>query len=81
MSVVFCCLVTNHVLLFCDPMDSSSLPGSSVHGISQARVLEQIAISFSGHLPNPGIKPPSPASAGGIFITQSPGKPSMVFTV
>ena len=29
-----------------DPMDSS-LPGSSVHGIFQARVLEWAAISFS----------------------------------
>ena len=30
----------------CDPMDCS-LPGSSVHGIVQARVLEWVAISFS----------------------------------
>ena len=30
----------------CDPMDCS-LPGSSVHGILQARVLEWVAISFS----------------------------------
>ena len=31
----------------CNPMDYS-LPGSSVHGISQARILEWTAISFSG---------------------------------
>ena len=30
----------------CDPMDSS-LPGSSIHSIFQARVLEWVAISFS----------------------------------
>ena len=30
----------------CDPMDCSP-PGSSVHGIYQARILEWIAISFS----------------------------------
>ena len=30
----------------CDPMDSS-LPGSAVHGIFQARILEWAAISFS----------------------------------
>ena len=30
----------------CDPIDSS-LPGSSVHGILQARTLEWVAISFS----------------------------------
>ena len=32
----------------CDPMDCS-LPGPSVHGIFQARVLEWVAIAFSGH--------------------------------
>ena len=35
----------SHVRL-CDPMDCG-LPGSSVHGILQARILEWIAISFS----------------------------------
>ena len=30
----------------CDPMDCS-LPGSSIHGILQARILEWIVISFS----------------------------------
>ena len=34
------------VWLICNPLDSSS-PGSSVHGISQARILEWGAISFS----------------------------------
>ena len=31
----------------CDPTDCS-LPGSSVHGISRVRILEWVAISFSG---------------------------------
>ena len=34
----------------CGPMDCS-LPGSSVYGICQARVLEWVAIAFSGYLP------------------------------
>ena len=34
------------VWLFCNPMDCSP-PGSSVHGISQARILEWVAVSFS----------------------------------
>ena len=42
--------VENSMLLFfahfCDPVDSSP-PGSSVHGISQARISEWVAISFS----------------------------------
>ena len=43
-----------------DPMDYS-LPGSSVLGILQARILEWVAISFSRDLPDPGIEPVSPA--------------------
>ena len=33
-------------LTLCDPTDCS-LPGSSVHGILQAKILEQVAIPFS----------------------------------
>ena len=40
----------------CNPMDSSP-PGSSVHGILQARMLEWVAIAFSRGSSNPGIKP------------------------
>ena len=39
-------LVTQSCPTLCDPMDCS-LPASSIHGIFQARVLKQIAISFS----------------------------------
>ena len=38
--------VAQSCLTLCNPLDCS-LPGSSVHGIFQARVLEWIAISFS----------------------------------
>ena len=42
-----CCLVTeSRPDSFCDPVDCSP-PGSSVHGISQARILEWITTSFS----------------------------------
>ena len=37
-----------------------SLPGSSVHGILQARILEWQPFSSPGDLPDPGIKPMSP---------------------
>ena len=43
-----------------DPTDCS-LPGSSVHGIFQATVLEWVAIPSPGDLPNPGMEPRSPA--------------------
>ena len=38
--------VTQLCLTLCNPMDCNT-PGSSVHGIFQARILESIAISFS----------------------------------
>ena len=40
------CSVAQSCPTLCDPMDHSP-PGSSVHGISQARVLEWVAIFFS----------------------------------
>ena len=68
------------VWLFCSPMDYS-LPGSSVHGISQARTLEWIAISSprgSSWHRDQTRKPvslASPVLAGGVFITEPLGKP------
>ena len=41
-----CCLVIQLCLTLCDPMDCSP-SDSSVHGISQERILEWAAISFS----------------------------------
>ena len=41
-----CVCVFHVVQLFIEPMDGS-LPGSSVHGILQARILERVAVSFS----------------------------------
>ena len=58
----------------CDPMDFSS-SGSSVHGISQARILDWIAIPFRD-LPDLGIEPTSPMSpelAGRFSTTGPPG--------
>ena len=46
-------LVTQSCLTLCDPMDYN-LPGSSVHGISQGRILEWVAISFSRGSSQPG---------------------------
>ena len=42
-------------------------PGSSVRGILQARILEWVAVPVSKHLPDPGIKPGSPALQADLF--------------
>ena len=44
----------------CNPMDCI-LPGSSVHGLLQARTPEWVATDSPGGLPNPAIKPRFPA--------------------
>ena len=51
-----------------------SPPGSSVHGILQARILEWIAIPSPQDIPDPGIEPASPvfpALAGRFFTTSA----------
>ena len=56
-------------LTLCSPMDYG-LPGSSVHGIFQARILECVAISFRGDLPYPRIEPDFPAfQAGSLALS------------
>ena len=54
-------------------MDCSP-PGSSVHGISQARILEWVAFPSSGDLPDARINPTSSELAGRFFTTESRGK-------
>ena len=44
--IIFLVESLSYVQRFCDPMDCSP-PGSSVHGISQARILKWVVISFS----------------------------------
>ena len=57
----------------CNPMNCS-LPGSSVHGILQARILEWVAISFSRGTSDPGIKPRSPALQQMLYQLSYAGK-------
>ena len=63
--VCVCVLVAQLCPILCNSWDCS-LPGSSVLGILQARILEWVPIPFSRDLPNPGIKP-SPHTAGRFF--------------
>ena len=50
-----------------------SLPGSSVHGIFQASILEWIATPFSRGSSDPGIKPGSPALQADSLPSEPPG--------
>ena len=59
--------VAQSCLTFCDPMDYT------VHGILQARILDWVAFSFSGDLPNPGIEPRSPALQADSLLAEPQG--------
>ena len=67
-------LVAKSCPTLCDLMDCS-LPSSSVHGISQARMLEWVAIPSPPDLSNPGIELRSPVLQGKCLTSESPGKP------
>ena len=57
-------------------MDCRS-PGSSVHGILQARILEWVAILFSRGASQPGIKLRSPTLWADSLLSEPPGKPTL----
>ena len=52
-----------------------SPPGSSVHGILQARILEWVACPPPGDILDPGIKPRYPALWADSLPFEPPGKP------
>ena len=56
-----------------DSMDCS-LPGSSVHKILQAGILEWVAFPTPDDLPHPGIEPGSPALQADSLPSEPPGK-------
>ena len=66
-------LVTLSCLTLCDPMDCR-LPGSSVHGILQARTLEWVAIPFSRVSSQPRDPAWVSCIAGRFFTAEAPGK-------
>jgi len=54
-----------------------SLPGSSVRGILQARILEWVAISFSRGSSQPRSRTRSPALQADALSFEPPGKPGL----
>ena len=58
-------------LTLCNPMDWDY----TVHGILQARILKWVAFPYPGDLPNPWIKPRSPALQADSLPAEPRGKP------
>ena len=81
------CLKQYHIIYCCESSSCSvmsdswqphdcSLPGSSVHGILQARIPERLAIPFSRDLPDQGIEPTSPILQAHSLLSEPPEKPN-----
>ena len=64
--------VRQSCLTLCDAMDCTP-PGSSVLGMLQARILQWVAISPPGDLPNPGLEPGSPSLQADSLPTELQG--------
>ena len=71
-----CCLVLSCAGIFCDSMDCAPLS----KGFPRQEYWSELPFSSLGDLPNPGIEPASPALAGELFTTESPGKPCLHLT-
>ena len=56
-------------------------PGSSVHGILQARILQWVAISFSRGSSTPGTEPGSPAFQADSLLSEPSGKPHYILYI
>ena len=67
-------LVTQLCLTLYNPMDCTP-PGSSVHGISQARILEWVACPSPEDLHDPEIEPRTPALQADSLSLELLGKP------
>ena len=71
---------TQSCLTLCEPMDCN-MSGSSVHGIFQARILEQVAISFSRGSSWPRNWTQVFCIAGRFFTSRATGEAHLYFSV
>ena len=74
--IYLCVCMLSHIWLFATPW-IIACQGSSVRGITEARILEWVAFPSSGDLPNPGIKPESPALQMDFLLLSHWGSPQL----
>ena len=75
-----CCLVAQSCPTLCDTIDCSP-PGSSVHGILQARILEWVAMPCSRGSSWPRDRTWVSCIAGGFFTAEPPGKTKVLSSI
>ena len=67
--------VAQSCLMLCDPMNSSLHQAPPSMGFSRREYWSGLPFPSPGNLPNPGIKPGTPALQAGALSSEPPGKP------
>ena len=78
---VLCALLCSVASVMFDPLQPYSLPGSSLHGILQQRIMEQLPCPPAGDLPDPGIEPISPALQADSLMLRHQGGTCLMIPV
>ena len=74
MLLLCCCLVAKSCLVFFDPMDYIAHQAPLSLGFPRQEYWSALPFPPPGDLPDPGIQSTSPVLAGGVFVTELPGK-------
>ena len=84
----FCCMPEINITLLCYCLShyvvssSFATPWTPLSmGFPRQEYWSVLPFPSPGDPPDPGIKPTSPALAGGFFITEPPGKPQINYTI
>ena len=70
----YCCLVSKSCRTLCNPMNCIAFQASLSMEFSRQEYWSGLTFLSSGDLANPGVKPMSPALAGGVFTAEPTGK-------
>ena len=73
------CLVAQSCPTLCHSMDCIP-PGSSVHRLLQTKYQSGLSFPSPGDLPDPGIKPWSPALQADALSSEPPGSPIILYS-
>ena len=63
----------------CDPMDGGAFQPTPSMGFSKQEYWSGLPFPFPGDLPNPGIEPRSPVLWADSLLSETPGKPSLIW--
>ena len=75
------CVASQSCLTLCDPMGGVACQAPMSMGFSRQEYWSGLSCFPSGNIPDPGIKPKSPALAGGFFTAEPLEKPPKPYSI